>query len=308
MSRQWWRIPATRNAQVDRAIACARARSPHNQHCGTLQPPRGTPSRRSAGIVSVVGTLFFAVSTLSACTATAQPPTALEDRAYGPSILTPRATEMGIASWYGPGFHGKLTANGERYDQNGMTAAHRTLPLGTWVEVRELRTNKTVKVRVNDRGPYKQGRSIDLSYGAAKALDIVDRGTAPVEIRLLDNDYTGWPTILHSVQIGAFSRRLVADRLGYTAADHGYRAYLKLVGTEAPLYGVRVGPFRERAQAKNVARALRRDGFDVQLVDEDPRTAGYLLDRPQRADSSRPSNNQMHSSKPTHSNRPTQPR
>jgi rare lipoprotein A len=184
---------------------------------------------------------------------------------------------MGIASWYGPGFHGKLTANGERYDQHGLTAAHRTLPLGTWVEVRNLRSDRSVKVRVNDRGPYKKGRSIDMSYAAAKALGMIDKGTAPVEIRLLDSDYTNWPTILYAVQIGAFGQRLVADRLGYSVADHGYHAYLKLVGTDSPLYAVRVGPFRQRTEAKRVARALGRDGFEVQLVDEDPRTASYLM-------------------------------
>jgi rare lipoprotein A len=191
--------------------------------------------------------------------------------------VTNKATELGIASWYGPGFHGKLTANGERYDQNGLTAAHRTLPLGTWVNVRDLRTNRTVKVRVNDRGPYKKGRSIDLSYAAANALGIVERGTAPVEIQLLSTNYTDWPTILYSIQIGAFSQRMVADQLGRSAAEHGYRAYLKLVGGNATLYGVRVGPFRDRRDAKRIARSLESDGFDVQLVDEDPRTASYVM-------------------------------
>ena len=83
--------------------------------------------------------------------------------------------------------------------------------------------------------------------------------------------------MLYSVQVGAFSYRLVADRLGYAVADHGYHAYLKLVGDTSLLYGVRVGPFRERGEAKRVARSLDRDGFDVQLVDENPRTASYLM-------------------------------
>jgi len=248
-----------------------------------------TERGRSSGSAAVrTISVLLIMMVLAGCTASAPPPgpLPLEDRAYGPSIVSNKGTEMGIASWYGPGFHGKLTANGERYDQNGLTAAHRTLPLGTWVEVRDLRSDRRVKVRVNDRGPYKKGRAIDLSYAAAKSLGMVDRGTAPVEIRLLSTDYTDWPTVLYSVQIGAFSRRLVADRLGYTAADHGYRAYLKLVGEQSMLYGVRVGPFRERTEAKSAARALSRDGFEAQLVDEDPRTASYLMDRIRTADRS----------------------
>lgn len=90
----------------------------------------------------------------------------------------------GLASWYGPGFHGRRTSSGESYDQNGMTAAHRTLPLGTWVEVRNLETDRTVVVRINDRGPFKDPdeRIIDVSYAAARTLEIVGNGTGHVEV------------------------------------------------------------------------------------------------------------------------------
>jgi rare lipoprotein A len=220
---------------------------------------------------------------LSGCAAAEQPPLSLEDRAYGQTILTSHGTELGIASWYGPGFHGKQTATGERYDQHGMTAAHRTLPLGTRVEVRDMRTNQRVVVRINDRGPYKAGRSIDLSYAAAKQLGIVERGTTPVEIRLLDAKYEQWPRIVYCIQLGAFGRREIADRLGLAAADHGYRSYLKLVGDDPLLYGVRVGPYESRGEAKRVLRALSRDGFEVALVEEDPVTAGYLMRAKNRA-------------------------
>ena len=83
--------------------------------------------------------------------------------------------EEGIASWYGPGFHGKLTASGERYDMHQMTAAHKRLPLGTIVKVRRLATGRSVTVKINDRGPFIRGRIIDLSYGAAKALRMVEK-------------------------------------------------------------------------------------------------------------------------------------
>lgn len=89
----------------------------------------------------------------------------------------------GVASWYGPGFHGRLTANGERFNQNALTAAHKTLPFGTRVLVENPRTGKQVVVRINDRGPFIKGRVIDLSKAAAQALDMVQRGHDPVVLR-----------------------------------------------------------------------------------------------------------------------------
>ena len=93
--------------------------------------------------------------------------------------------EEGIASWYGPEFQGKPTSSGEPYDMYAMTAAHRTLPLPTYVEVRNLENGKVVVVRVNDRGPFHPDRLIDLSYMAAQKLGIVQRGTARVRVRAL---------------------------------------------------------------------------------------------------------------------------
>lgn len=87
-----------------------------------------------------------------------------------------------LASWYGPRFQGRTTASGERFDMNGLTAAHRTLPLGTQVRVRNLENGRSVVVRINDRGPYVKGRGIDLSYAAARELRMVEDGEAPVEI------------------------------------------------------------------------------------------------------------------------------
>lgn len=86
------------------------------------------------------------------------------------------------ASWYGPNFHGSPTASGEPFDMHSLTAAHRTLPLGSRVLVRNLKNNETVVVRINDRGPYVQGRDIDLSFGAARVLGMVRPGVVPVEI------------------------------------------------------------------------------------------------------------------------------
>ncbi|MGH8645658.1 MAG: septal ring lytic transglycosylase RlpA family protein [Gammaproteobacteria bacterium] len=94
----------------------------------------------------------------------------------------PAFQQTGKASWYGPGFHGEQTANGEIYDQNEHTAAHRSLPLGTDVEVTNVKTGKSVELRINDRGPYVKGRVIDLSRAAAKDLGIKEKGVATVNI------------------------------------------------------------------------------------------------------------------------------
>ena len=93
--------------------------------------------------------------------------------------------EVGIASWYGPGFHGNLTANGETYDMHGVSAAHKTLPFGTVVRVIEFDTRRSIVVRINDRGPFVEGRIIDLSKGAAEELGIVDKGITKVGLRIV---------------------------------------------------------------------------------------------------------------------------
>jgi rare lipoprotein A len=94
--------------------------------------------------------------------------------------------QEGIASWYGPGFHGRRTANGEVYDQYELTAAHPTLPLGTRVMVTSLRNERAVQVRINDRGPFVGGRVIDLSYAAASVIGMIGPGTMPVRVEVLD--------------------------------------------------------------------------------------------------------------------------
>lgn len=94
--------------------------------------------------------------------------------------------EVGVASWYGEPFHGRRTSSGETYDMNRLTAAHRSLPLPTYVEVTNLENGRQIIVRVNDRGPFHDGRLIDLSYAAARKLDVVGPGTARVRVRALD--------------------------------------------------------------------------------------------------------------------------
>jgi len=106
--------------------------------------------------------------------------------------LSYKRTWVGVSSWYGEDFHGKKTANGEIYNMYDLTAAHKTLPLGTTVRVTNLSNNRSVVVRINDRGPYVEGRILDLSYGAAEKLDFHNKGTAKVHIQVVkfgDNSY-----------------------------------------------------------------------------------------------------------------------
>ncbi|WP_408608268.1 septal ring lytic transglycosylase RlpA family protein [Caballeronia insecticola] len=98
--------------------------------------------------------------------------------------------QAGLASWYGRGFNGHRTANGERFDMHAMTAAHRTLPFGSWVRVTLAGRNRSILVRINDRGPFERNRVIDLSYGAAVALGIARHGAAKVELSVTSNSHT----------------------------------------------------------------------------------------------------------------------
>src|SRR6187549_919662 len=127
--------------------------------------------------------------------------------------------ERGVASWYGPGFHAAATSNGERYDMYAMTAAHKTLPLPAYVQVTNLRNGRSVVVRVNDRGPFKDGRIIDLSYTAASRLGMLKDGTTFVEVRALTLVQIIAPFALPQmpqvlfVQVGVFSTEANVARL-----------------------------------------------------------------------------------------------
>jgi rare lipoprotein A len=116
--------------------------------------------------------------------------TAEEKKDVEPRLLAPSGKALlmleGVASYYANEFHGKLTSNGETFDMDGLTAAHRTFPFGTKVRVTNLENNKSVIVRVNDRGPFKEGRIIDLSRGAAKEIDLIRTGTVRVKLEVLE--------------------------------------------------------------------------------------------------------------------------
>jgi rare lipoprotein A len=100
-------------------------------------------------------------------------------------VVYPKGVSDGLASWYGPGFHGKRTASGERFNENHLTAAHKTLPFGTVVRVTNLVNGRRVDVRINDRGPFVRGRVIDLSKAAAREVDMIRDGVVPVNLQII---------------------------------------------------------------------------------------------------------------------------
>jgi rare lipoprotein A len=138
-------------------------------------------SRRGATVA------FAGAALLAACQSLPTPPLPTPPLPTAPTgDEQPGFTQVGLASWYGPHFHGKRTANGERFDMNGFTAAHRTLPLNSYVRVVNLATGHSVVVRINDRGPYAPRRIIDLSAKAARDLGMTEDGVARVRIDLLN--------------------------------------------------------------------------------------------------------------------------
>lgn len=183
-------------------------------------------------------------------------------------------SEEGLASWYGPNFHGRKTSNGETYDMHAMTAAHKTLPLGVWVRVTNRASGKQTIVRVNDRGPFVKGRIIDLSYSAAKELDVVGPGTAPVRIEALgyrEIDGTGriayrqpksYTVGSYSVQVGAFTVGENARRLSaQLEKKHGY-AHVEEGWVNGSLFHrVRVGRYPSIEAAETARGAFEKSGF-----------------------------------------------
>ncbi|MBF0117779.1 MAG: septal ring lytic transglycosylase RlpA family protein [Desulfobacterales bacterium] len=173
--------------------------------------------------------------------------------------------ERGIASWYGNDFHGKMTANGEIYDMYAMTAAHKTLPLGTFVKVKNLNSNKEIVVRINDRGPFVRGRVIDLSYNAAKQLGISDTGLAEVEVVALKT--SAFETIdynrgVFSIQVGAFLDRNNAEKLKNELNKKYVNTHIaSFFDGRKTFYRVRVGKFFNLKQSERNENILIADGF-----------------------------------------------
>lgn len=171
--------------------------------------------------------------------------------------------ERGLASWYGPGFDGRPTASGEIYDRHDLTAAHRILPFGTVVEVRNRENGRSVRVRINDRGPFIRGRIIDLSYAAARELEMIVPGTAAVEIRVLSTRSVELAGGSYWVQAGAFKDEQRARAL-YSRLKSHY-SNIRLL-SDGSWHRVRIGPFSNRKAAERTQRRLESQGFDTFLT------------------------------------------
>ena len=184
--------------------------------------------------------------------------------------------ERGVASWYGPTFHGGNTSSGEPYDMYGMSAAHKTLPLPTYVRVTNLRNGRSVVVRINDRGPFIANRLIDLSYTAAAKLDMIREGTTLVEVRALTpgapdeltRSAQSPPPSLY-VQAGAFADAHNAQHLleRLHAAGLASAFILSPLDGKSRLYRVRLGPVSGVAQFDSLAARLAALGIrDARLA------------------------------------------
>lgn len=171
--------------------------------------------------------------------------------------------EEGVASWYGPNFNGKLTANGETYDMYGLTAAHRTLPFNSVVKVKNLDNGKSVMVRINDRGPYAKNRIIDLSKKAADQINMLGPGTAPVELILLEGDLknskvTNLKVPTYTVQLASFNKEHQAR--SHAQKIRGARVEKITMGNET-VFRVYNGIYTDKNNARKKQRQLKRQGF-----------------------------------------------
>ena len=186
--------------------------------------------------------------------------------------------ERGQASWYGRKFHGHKTSNGETYDMYGMTAAHKTLPIPSYVRVTNLNNHRSVIVRVNDRGPFHGGRIIDLSYAAAHRLGYANQGTAPVEVEIIvPGDQAPPPLKPESkvaslgaglyLQVGAFSSAASARGLQQQVAKNvAAPVFISEFVAAQSLYRVRVGPLADMRELDTVRDRLRKKGIDSHIV------------------------------------------
>lgn len=204
-------------------------------------------------------------------------PYTVNGRTYYPMASANGFSETGVASWYGPDFHGKQTASGEIYDKYAFTAAHKTLPFGTRVRVTSLDTGASTTVVINDRGPFKSGRIIDLSYSAAKEIGMVGRGTARVRINTIGSTNNTATTKVaktnasaatgagnYYVQVGTYSVQNNATKASQNLTSLGYANSVK---THSGKYVVRAGPYGTHARAATVRDKLRKNYSGAFIVE-----------------------------------------
>jgi rare lipoprotein A len=180
----------------------------------------------------------------------------------------PALIQTGLASWYGPNFHGKTTSSSEVYNMYDMTAAHRTLPFGTYVMVTNIDNGKSVKVKINDRGPFVEGRIIDLSYAAAQVLDAVGPGVILVKIEVLTDVSPPKSSQQYAVQVGSFTNKENARSLQKNLQKAFKEVYVSTFQTPTQtFYRVRIRA-TDRDDAESITRRLHKGGRVAFIVEE----------------------------------------
>ena len=250
--------PAVASLACCTALLCIAGCSHRTQIAYTPPPPPVVPPTRPA---PPPVTASAAESPQPAATEPAMSP----DEAIVNS-RTPIYTEQGMASWYGPNYHAHRGANGQIYDQNGISAAHRTLPMGSLIRVTNLQTGQSAIMRITDRGPFVPDRVIDLSIGAAKAVGVWRPGTAMVKIEVYDAPHPIEQGGRWCVQVGAFSKENDAIQL----EEHLSRKYetANVIEFTGPTgHWVRIRPQADdRARAVEIAKSINPKEGEAYLV------------------------------------------
>lgn len=193
-----------------------------------------------------------------------------------PGLVQPPRTDYLTASWYGPKFHGRTTASGERYDMYAMTCAHKEYPFGTKLRVTYLKTKKSAEVVVNDRGPFIRGRDLDLSFAAAKKIGLVTEGVGKVKVQFLGRDSryvrtAGSPASgvsgPYTVQVGSFAEKRNAEHLKRGLKVRFKNTYISTARVNGrTYYRVRVGTFRKMQNAYDFAMSLAGEGYQTLIT------------------------------------------
>lgn len=194
------------------------------------------------------------------------------------AYLPPPGGEYVVASWYGPKFHGRPTASGEIFNMYDLTCAHRTMPFGTKLRVTNPENGRSVIVTVNDRGPFVEGRDLDLSYGAARAIGLVEKGVGIVKIEYIGRDMRyvkRVPGIIKraslsgilTIQVGSFRNKENAERLKRGLEFKYVDVYItSAIVRGKRFYRVRIGKFRDYRDAYSVARELAEEGYAILIT------------------------------------------
>lgn len=192
-----------------------------------------------------------------------------------PTVYPPPEARFITASWYGSEFHGRPTASGEIFDMHAMTAAHREFPFGTRLRITNPDNNKSVVVTVNDRGPFVDGRDIDLSYGAAERIGLVRKGVSNVFMEYLGRDmsYVKEVSFVSSskgtltIQVGSFIEKTNAERLKRALELSHDNVYITTAHIGGKMfYRVRIGEFKDRSDAYSFAKKLAFEGYSTLIT------------------------------------------